>query len=121
MAKNAEETKDIMKDTAEKSASLKTLADGFEIVLDNRQAKRTVITPPIKARDIKSRSLYIFDISESGIAFYDVDPSINRNKGDVITILTHEAIAGTSEFKCKIIYVSDDTIKDIHFYGAELL
>ncbi|WP_331775344.1 methyl-accepting chemotaxis protein [Sulfurospirillum sp. 1612] len=121
LAKNAEETKDIMKDTAEKSASLKTLADGFEIVLDNRQAKRTVVTPPMKARDIKSRSLYIFDISQSGIAFYDVDPSIVRNQGDVITILTDDTIAGVSEFKCKIIYVSEDTIKDIHFYGAELL
>ena len=121
LAKNAEETKGIMEDTAEKSASLKTLADGFEIVLDNRQAKRTVITPPIKAHDIKSKNLYIFDISQTGISFYDVNPNISRNKGDVITILAHEVITGASEFKCKIIYVSDGAIKDIRFYGAELI
>ena len=121
LAKNAEETKGIMEDTAEKSASLKTLADGFEIVLDNRQAKRTVITPPIKAHDIKSKNLYIFDISQTGISFYDVNPTISRNKGDVITILAHEVITGASEFKCKIIYVSDGAIKDIRFYGAELI
>lgn len=121
LVKNAEDAKEIMKDTADKSASLKTLADGFEVVLDNRDAKRTVITPPLEAKDAKSNSLYVFDLSSNGISFYDVNEEINRQKGDILTIKTKHELSGKTEFKCEIIYVSKDTIKNVHFYGARII
>lgn len=121
LAKNAEDAKQIMKDTSDKSASLKTLADGFEVVLDNREAKRTVLTPPLEAKDTKMNSLYIFDLSPSGISFYDVNIEISRKEGEVVTIKTNQKIAGRSEFKCEIVYVSKDTIKNVHFYGARII
>ena len=118
---NAEDSKMIMKDTADKSASLKTLADGFEVVLNSRSAKRTVITPPLQAKDNNANSLYIFDYSVNGISFYDVDKHINRKKGDVITLKPVQTLDNKTEIRCEIVYISAEVMKDVYFYGARLI
>lgn len=121
LVENAEDSKQIMKDTADKSASLKTLADGFEVVLNNRSVKRTVITPPLQAKDNINNALYVFDYSTSGISFYDVNKNIKRAKGDRITIVTKDALDNKTEFRCEILYISQEVMKDVHFYGARLI
>ena len=121
LVQNAEESKIIMKDTAEKSASLKTLADGFEVVLNNRAAKRSVVTPPIQAEDNQRNPVYIFDFSESGISFYDVNTNVRRKSGDIITLISKEKIDDRTEFRCEIMYVSKEILKDVYYYGAKLV
>ncbi|WP_345991740.1 methyl-accepting chemotaxis protein [Sulfurimonas sp. HSL-1716] len=118
---NAEDSKHIMKDTADKSASLKTLADGFEVVLNSRSAKRTVITPPLKARDGNANCIYIFDYSHNGISFYDVDKNVKRQKGDKIVFVTKEPLDNKTEFECEIVYISQEAMQGIFFYGTKLL
>ena len=121
LVQNAEESKIIMKDTAEKSASLKTLADGFEVVLNNRAAKRTVITPPLSADDSSKNKLYIFDFSESGVSFYDVEKKITRKTGDIVTLKPRIPLQGKAEVRCKIVYISEEIMKGVVFYGAQLI
>jgi len=53
--------------------------------------------------------------------FNDVDSSIIRQKREMVIILTTATIVGKSEFKCQIVYVGDDAIQDVHFYGKELI
>ena len=121
LVQNAEESKTIMKDTAEKSASLKTLADGFEVVLNNREAKRTVITPPLSADDNAKNKLYIFDFSDSGIAFYDFEKNIVRKIDDIVTLKPFHPLHGKTEIRCKIVYISEEVMKGVVFYGAKLI
>ena len=121
LVKNAEDSKVIMKDTADKSASLKSLADGFEVVLNNRAAKRSVITPPLQAQDNYQNPVYIFDYSESGISFYDVNTNVTRRVGDIITLISKEKIDNKTEFRCEIMYISKEVLKGVYFYGAKSL
>ncbi|MBU0632959.1 DUF3365 domain-containing protein [bacterium] len=121
LVKNAEDSKQIMKDTADKSASLKTLADGFEVVLNNRSVNRTVITPPLQAKDNINNALYVFDYSANGISFYDMNKNVKRAKGDRITIVTKEKLDNKTEFRCEILYISQEVMKGVYFYGAKLI
>ena len=69
----------IINDIMEESAQLKTLSDSFEVILNKRVAKRTIVAPPksciVELEDQKLHG-YIFDISESGISFYFCDDDI---------------------------------------------
>jgi methyl-accepting chemotaxis protein len=122
LVKNAEDSKIIMKDTADKSASLKSLADGFEVVLNNRGAKRSVITPPLQAQDDNKNFVYIFDYSESGISFYDVTTDMLKRKiGDRLTLKPKEMLDNKSELKCEIMHISQEVLEGVYFYGARLI
>ncbi len=122
LVKNAEDSKVIMKDTADKSASLKSLADGFEVVLNNRAAKRSVITPPLQAQDDSKNFVYIFDYSESGVSFYDVTTDVLKRKvGDRLTLKPKEILDNKSELRCEIMHISQEVLEGVYFYGAKLI
>lgn len=122
LVQNAEDSKIIMKDTAEKSASLKSLADGFEVVLNNRTSKRSVITPPMQALDTFNKSVYIFDFSDQGISFYDASTkSLKRKMGDIVTLRPEKSLSNRTELRCEIVHVSKEVLEDVYFYGARLL
>jgi methyl-accepting chemotaxis protein len=121
LADNAEATKKIMNDISHKSAQLKTLADGFEVVLNNRSETRTVQTPPLKAKDTKNRDVFIFDLSKHGISFYYLDSNIKLNEGDNISFKLNENVNNRDTINCKIIYCSNSNMEDIYFYGANII
>jgi len=122
LVKNAEDSKIIMKDTADKSASLKSLADGFEVVLNNRGAKRSVITPPLQAQDDNKNFVYIFDYSESGVSFYDVTTDMLKRKiGDRFILKPKEMLDNKSELRCEIMHISQEVLEGVYFYGARLI
>jgi methyl-accepting chemotaxis protein len=121
---NSEQVMKGMYDVSVDSANLKTLADGFEIVMNKRSSNRTVITPPVKAqlRDHTNRDfydIYLFDKSEKGISFYNVSEDFpNFSTGTVCEIRCENASMNIS--RIKIVYISDNDIEGIKFYGAEI-
>jgi methyl-accepting chemotaxis protein len=117
---NADSTKNIMEIISNKSAELKSLADGFEVVLNNRGSVRTVVTPPVLALcNDNQKQAYIFDISNSGISFYFDDKVVRKNKGERITLHLQTPIGNKSDIECTIVYVSDAIMENIYFYGAK--
>jgi len=124
LVQNANETKDIMEAISNQSAELKTLADGFDIVLNQRSTNRTVITPPIKATDNYNHEAYIFDHSECGISFYfykDTDNVKTFRVNERITLKLQQEIDGYSNIECEIVYKGDNLMNGIYFYGARIL
>jgi len=64
------------------STKLKSLSDGFQAVLNNREIDRSIISPPIKciiSSGQLNKEAYIFDASQGGISFYFIDQGINPN------------------------------------------
>jgi len=118
---NAEATKKIMDSISHKSAQLKTLADGFEVVLNNRNEKRTVQTPPLEATDDKGAKAFIFDLSKNGVSFYFLNSGKNLNKGDKITLKFKKQVDNRSNIRCEIVYSNNQNTEDIYFYGAKIL
>ncbi|MCX6077262.1 MAG: methyl-accepting chemotaxis protein [Campylobacterales bacterium] len=116
---NAESTKHIMEIISHKSAELKTLADGFEVVLDNRTSKRTVLTPPVLAVDKDNGHSFVFDISDTGVSFYFVDNKVRKNKGDRITLTLSTPVENRTTIECTVVYVSDMIMENVCFYGAK--
>lgn len=119
LALNAKSTQDVMESISNKSAQLKSLADGFELVLNNRENKRTVITPPISAKDKDGHTLYIFDISDGGISFYYHDKGVSKKIGEYTQLRLDTPIEGKDIIECKVVYVSNTNLDDMHFYGAK--
>lgn len=119
LTNNAEDTKEVMNSISHKSAQLKKLADGFEVVLNNRKDERTVQTPPLKAKDRRGRDVYIFDLSKNGASFYLLDNKNVLNKGDRITLKLEKSVENTNAIGCEIIYSSNKNEQNIYFYGAK--
>ena len=118
---NAEATKKIMDSISHKSAQLKTLADGFEVVLNNRNEKRTVQTPPLEATDDRGAKAFIFDLSKNGVSFYFLNSGKNLSKGDKITLKFKKQVDNRSNIRCEIVYSNNQNTEDIYFYGAKIL
>jgi len=118
---NAENTKKIMHTISLKSAELKTLADGFEIVLNNRGADRSVLTPPVAAKDAKGNSVYIFDKSPSGISFYYKDSNPHIAQESIVELTFAEPIDGRHQIKCQIKYAGKNLMEGVSFYGAQII
>jgi|GEM_PF-735788 len=120
----------IMEDISNDSAELKLLSDGFEVVLENREAKRTVVTPPILG-SISFDSgenfdeIYVFDKSKEGISFFAVNKNTNEKKksmlGENATINLTKELHGIKSFRVKIVYCSMDKVKDTAFCGCQLI
>ena len=121
LTNNAEDTKKIMDSISQKSAQLKTLADGFEVVLNNRDARRTVQTPPLKAKDENNNEVFIFDLSKDGVSFYYLNRQNILNKGDILTLKLGENTENLNTIRCKIVYTDNNSTKDVHFYGAKIV
>ena len=108
------------------STKLKSLSDGFKAVLNQREVDRSIISPPIKCL-IKSNTFseeaYLFDASDTGIAFYFVDKKINFNaiNGETITIQSsHDKCKELLNNRYKIVYSIDKGNNRI-FCGAKRL
>jgi len=75
---------DSITEIMQESTDLKTLSDGFQAVLNVRNIKRTLISPPIQVHICFNQNetvAYLFDISENGLAFYFLE---NSMKHDII-------------------------------------
>ncbi len=118
---NAETTKKIMDSISHKSAQLKTLADGFEVVLNNRNEKRTVQTPPLEATDDKGREVFIFDLSKSGVSFYFLSSGKHLDRGDKITLKFRKQVDNRNNIRCEVVYSNHQNTEDIYFYGAKII
>ena len=118
---NADKTKDIMHTISLKSAELKTLADGFEIVLNKRGDNRSVQTPPIVAKDEKGNRVYIFDKSKHGISFYYKDTHIHHTQNEIMELTLTQELDGLKQLKCQIKYTGTNMIDGVCFYGAKIL
>jgi methyl-accepting chemotaxis protein len=127
LIQNAANSKHLMSTLVEKSGELKTLADGFEVILNNRTAKRTIVTPPILATIQNMPSghdkAYIFDYSENGISFYMSTPE----RHDIFTVGKRGTLEmtvpvdGRNSVSFEIVYISDEIIEGIYFFGAKLV
>ncbi len=123
---NAESSKELMNRLVNKSGELKTLADGFEVMLNNRKVLRTIVTPPIRGT-LRSGSrqfdVYIFDRSENGMAFYkaDAEEAGIVEVGNRVGITLQAPLDGRSSWELEVVHASDEAIDGIHFYGARLL
>jgi hypothetical protein len=107
-----------------KSADLKSLADGFEVVTNQRREKRTVLTPPLQAKDNFGNDVYIFDKSLHGVSFYykDKDHTSLLDENEIIT-LTYNDPSTNQEVQqtYTIRYKGDHIIKNVYFYGAHIV
>jgi uncharacterized phage infection (PIP) family protein YhgE len=121
LVENAENTKEIMHTISTKSAELKTLADGFDIVLNKRGDDRTVLTPPISATDNRGNKLYIFDKSQSGISFYYKEDTIILTQNEIVELTLDKEINGLKNIKCQIKYRGLQIMKNVNFYGAQIV
>jgi methyl-accepting chemotaxis protein len=122
---NAESSKVLMNKLVNKSGELKTLADGFEVMLNSRQVPRTIVTPPAKGTltsGSKQFEVYIFDHSEKGLSFYKLvpDPTKLLAKGDRANITLPEPLDGMTRFECEIVHISDEIMEGVYFFGAKL-
>ena len=125
LIKNADESKKIMNILVDRSGDLKSLADGFEVVLNNDVVKRTVITPPIRAH-IKHEHLtqkvgvYLFDYSKESLSFYAVEKASNSKLavGEKGELHFDTPIDGVNRLQYEVIYISDETLNGIFFYVA---
>jgi methyl-accepting chemotaxis protein len=125
---NANNSKKIMNILVEKSGELKSLADGFEVVLNNRAINRTIVTPPIHAKitnsgQKKASGVYLFDNSKNGISFYAAEDALSFNIaiGDTGELHCDEAVDGISTINYEIVYISDQVLEGVFFYGAKKL
>lgn len=125
---NANNSKKIMNILVEKSGEMKSLADGFEVVLNNRAINRTIVTPPVHAEISKSgenseSGVYLFDNSERGISFYTAEDALSFDLkiGDRGVLDCNEEIDGVRRINYEIVYISDQVIKGVFFYGAKKL
>jgi len=105
----------IILEIMEQSSSLKSLSDGFEVILNNRTDKRSIISPPVKCEikvDGKVENCYLFDSSSKGISFYFVDEEVVANslKNQIIdlkpTSTGHEEISQT---RYKVVYTIEQS------------
>ena len=121
LVEDADKTKDIMHTISLKSAELKTLADGFDIVRNKRADSRSVQTPPIVAKDKKGNTLYIFDKSKNGISFYYKDTHIQHTQNEMMELTLTQELDGLKQFKCQIKYTGTNMIDGVCFYGAKII
>ena len=121
LVENANKTKEIMHTISLKSAELKTLADGFDIVLNNRGNDRTVLTPPVSGKDNRGHELYIFDKSLNGLSFYFKEKVDEFRVNDIVEITLEKEIDNRKHFKCEIKYAGTNIMEGVSFYGAQIL
>ena len=126
LAKNANNSQSVMNSLVQKGGGLKSLADGFEIVTNTRGVQRTIVTPPLKV-DVHVNGnviheAYIFDRSKHGVSFYSVNvQNLHLSIGTRGKLILSEALHGEKEIAFDIVYISEEEIKEIFFYGAKVV
>lgn len=123
---NANNSKAVMHFLVQSSGELKLLADGFEVVFNQRGVKRTIITPPIHAAirhgsQEDKKGVYIFDSSRTGISFYAAEAALDFSVkiGDTGELLLDSPLEGERLIRYEVVYISKETIKGLYFYGAK--
>ncbi|MEA3374446.1 MAG: methyl-accepting chemotaxis protein [Campylobacterota bacterium] len=123
---NANSSKEVMNILVQKGGELKSLADGFEVVLNKRNAKRTIITPPIEGvlhvNGKKYDSIFLFDCSTTGISFYDISSDMETlcRTGDRGRLELSQPTDGHDSFNFEVVYISEESMKGVFFYGAKI-
>ena len=113
--KNSEILDSIILEIMEQSSNLKSLSDGFEVILNNREATRTIISPPVKCIidvDGSKEDCYLFDNSESGISFYFVEERVKANALQDKLINLIPSVDGYSEIaqtNYKVVYIIEQS------------
>ena len=113
--KNTEILDDIILEIMDQSSNLKSLSDGFEVILNNRQATRTIISPPVKCEVSVNGSkevCYLFDNSEKGISFYFVDEKVQARelKNRVISLIPSvDGFSDIAQTKYKVVYITEQS------------
>jgi len=121
---NAKLLKEAINAILDGSASLKTLSDGFDVVLEKRNAQRTVLSPPAYVninieKSAKSLSVFVFDKSNAGLSFYNLDnDDFSMDIGDYGSINCKEAINGKTNLRFTVVYKSKKTMNNLLFYGV---
>ncbi len=128
LVENANNSKDVMSILVEKSGELKSLADGFEVVTNNHGIKRTIVTPPIHAHlknggREREPGVYLFDNSANGISFYAAEDALSFNIkiGDHGVLQCDDPLEGIADIAYEIVYISEQIIEGVFFYGAKKL
>ncbi|MBN2896033.1 MAG: DUF3365 domain-containing protein [Campylobacterales bacterium] len=123
---NANNSKAVMHFLVQSSGELKLLADGFEVVFNQRGVKRTIITPPIHAAlrhglQEDKKGVYIFDSSRTGISFYAAEAALDFTVkiGDTGELLLDTPLEGERSIRYEVVYISQEMIKGLYFYGAK--
>jgi methyl-accepting chemotaxis protein len=126
LAHNADTSKQVMSVLVKKGGELKSLADGFEVITDHRNIKRTIITPPLKAKAYINgefaNEVYIFDNSHDGISFYTTDIEDRKcglNENGKLVFDDGE-LDGAKEVNFEIVYMSEESLRGLFFYGAKI-
>lgn len=124
LVENAERSKLIMGEMVHRGGDLKSLADGFEVVLkNNRTAVRTIVSPPIHGKirtGNMEMNVYLFDSSEKGISFYATEENSSRlRNGERGRLILDEALEGEREIGFEVVHISTETVHGVFFYGAK--
>ena len=120
--KDSENLNIIINEIMDESAQLKTLSDSFEVILNKREAKRSIVAPP-KACQIelgnKKFNAYVFDISENGISFYFCDDDIPSHSDIQLHSYIHLISKdGDIDGRYETVYVSEESAGR-YFCGAK--
>ena len=113
--KNTEILDDIILEIMDQSSNLKSLSDGFEVILNNRVATRTIISPPVMCEvniNGSKEKCYLFDNSEKGISFYFVDENVKAQelKNRVINLSpTVDGYNDVAQTRYKVVYITEQS------------
>ena len=126
LAKNASNSQSVMNSLVQKGGGLKSLADGFEIVTNSRSVRRTIVTPPLKVEVRVGSNVipeaYIFDRSENGVSFYSLNSqNLQLSIGTKGKLILSQELHGEKEISFDIVYISEEELKEIFFYGAKVV
>ena len=125
--KATENVESVMGMISEASAELKLLSDGFETVMNQRKAPRTIVSPPVPLTICYEDGVcdrgYVFDVSEGGVSFYAIDPSARCNRSNVVGQRGHlkldQPVKGLHEIDFEVVYQGEAKFGHIKFCGAK--
>lgn len=113
--KNTEILDSIIMEIMEQSTHLKSLSDGFEVILNKRSAQRTIISPPVECEvivDGLKERCFLFDNSEKGISFYFVDEHVKPQHLDSEVIQLKPKTAGFEQIaqtRYRVVYIIEQS------------
>ncbi len=123
LLENTESVADSVNRITRMSNKLKYLADGFDILFENRQNERKVISPPVRGRlQIGGKKLtgWLYDVSESGLSVIVTEQyrDIPIEEGERGAIHFEQAIEGASSYRFEIRYVKRKRENGTRQFGA---
>ena len=120
---NSELLNIVISEIMNESSNLKSLSEGFEVILNKRKTLRSIISPPIMCNVEmrgKMEECYLFDKSDSGVSFYFVDEDIHAKdlKNKNIKLIPQADInSDISQTEYKVVYIVEQS-HNRRFCGA---